>query len=120
MVARFKLFKLEATINSQAYSTYFLAPPDHYPSTIATAAGIEEVVSGSIEAEMPVTKVEEILRSPLGTRKQVSVKVGTKTKRVKILISASNADTFDDAVKGDSYKGGTVVGSIEPRKASFQ
>ncbi|MBW4533655.1 MAG: hypothetical protein KME09_06920 [Pleurocapsa minor HA4230-MV1] len=118
MVARFKKFKLTATIDGQTYETYFLAPPDHYAG-IATDAGVEAVDPDTIEINMPVTKVEEILKSPLGTRKRVKVKVGTKHKVVNVVVSASKTLTFDDDVLGTTYKGGEIDGISEPRTASF-
>jgi hypothetical protein len=119
MVARFKKFKLEATVDGKLYETYFLAPPDHYTG-IATDAGVEEADTGTIEINMPVTKVEEILKSPLGTRKKVKVKLASgKHKTVAVLVSASKALTFEDSALGNTYKGGTIDGIIDPRSASY-
>lgn len=122
-MTRFVKYKLSAPINGVDYQAIFLAPPEHYPTDIATLSGVAQVAADSDADRLPVTKVEEILKSDLGVRRKLRINTGTaenpKSKYADIVIAANKVSDFENGVEGKSYKGGTVSGVVEPLKATF-
>lgn len=122
-MTRFVKYKLTSKINNVDYQVIFLGPPDHYPTDISTLSGVTEVEADSDADELPVTKVEEVLKSSLGARRKVRINTGTeenpKSKYASIVIAADKVQDFEIGAEGKTYKGGKISGIVEPLTASF-
>ena len=118
-MAKFVLHKLVYQTNKY----YFLAPQGAYAG-IGTESGVTEV-NVVDEMKMPPCKVEEILKSPVASRKIITGKLGTKRRYYRILVAADKVDTFDADIVGKSYKPNSsasavvIDGSAEPRRATY-
>jgi hypothetical protein len=103
-----------------ARTFYFLAPDGTYTG-IETETGVNILAANSTEQVMPTCKVEELLHSPVATRRKIRYGTGTgKKKYTDLIVSAAKAAAFDEDIKGKGYKGGTVIGTVEPLDAVFR
>lgn len=68
---------------------------------------------------MPVTSMQEMLLSPVMTRRTLVHGTETRRKRTKIAIATSKAATFDAAAIDKTYKGSKIVKVTEPLDASY-
>lgn len=119
MTNKFQKYGLDYSDGTNTFTFFFLAPPDQYDG-IDVECGVTKIEEENDLADMPNTKVEEILLSPVGTRKRLKVGITNgKTKYVNIVISSNKIVGLDDTLKGKNYKGGTIERVLDPRSASF-
>lgn len=117
-MARFQKHELSFTdTDGAAYSFFFLAPPDHYTG-IETATGVEPIPDGDKRLDMPITKVEELMISPVAYKKVLRVFNSTtnKSKYVDILVEANKVLSVQTDLVGKTYKGGTIQRVLDSRK----
>lgn len=124
-MARFALHRITGKINgsANAYDFYFLAPPGSY-SGISGAAltGVTEITSDDdIGHQMPLCKVEELLKSAAAVRRKLRVKKAgaLKASYKNIVVAQEKAPTFETDAIGKVTDKGTVEAVVESLDAFY-
>lgn len=101
-----------------SYRAYFLAPKDHYKDAIGTACGVSEIVPDT-EGDMPITKIEELILSPVASRRVLRVTDSAgKNKYVDIIVASGKLATADNELTGKPFKTfGNITRVMDSRKA---
>lgn len=119
-MAKFSKYRVNFPDNTTPTHTfYFLAPFGSYTG-IEVESGVEAVDPTDPDVDMPTCKVEELVGSGVCQRRMLRLNVaGTRDKYAKVLIARHKASTFDAAVVGDPFRGGTIEGVVTRQRASF-
>jgi hypothetical protein len=116
----FAKFKVEyPNAATPTHTFYFLAPKGSYTG-IETEAGISELLPTDDEINMPVCDVAELVASGIVERRHLRINVtGNRDKYAKVVIAKHMSLTFDAAVTGDAFRGGTIKGVVTRQRASY-
>lgn len=116
--AYFTRYQISEEVDGNPYTFFFLAPANHYDN-IDTLAGVSKVTNDKLST-MPVTKVEELLKSPVATRRVVVYEKNSRKHYADVIVATSKAAAFETGIEGQNYKGGSITGVTERLRATFR
>lgn len=107
--------------SGNSYDFWFLAPQGAYQG-IGASCGVAEITSDTdVGNQMPITKVEELLKSVIAVRRKLRVDAGGgRTKYKDVVVATNKAAGFETDVVGKTTNLGTVTGVVEPLSATFR
>jgi hypothetical protein len=116
---KFVKYKITVDAGDGSNDFYFKAPDGVYQG-IETETGVTRLADNADENNMPTCKVEELLHSPVATRRKIRYGTGTgKKKYSSLVIASSKVIDFDTTIIGKGYKGGTITAVVESLDAVF-
>lgn len=103
------------------YDFWFFAPKGSYEG-IAASCGVAEITNESdIGHQMPITKVEELLKSAIAVRRKLRIDgANGRTKYKDVIVATNKAAAFETEVIGKRSNLGSVRGVVEPLTATFR
>jgi hypothetical protein len=118
-MAKFVNYSITSGTGANLKTFYFRAPDNVYDG-IETETGVSRIADNDDENSMPKCKVEELLHSPVATRRKIRYGTGTGRKKyTSLVVAASKAIDFDTTIIGKAYKGGTITAVVESLDAIF-
>jgi hypothetical protein len=119
-MAKFSKFWVNYPDNATPTHTFYFTAPFGSYTGIEVDAGIEAVDPTDVDVDMPTCKVEELVGSGVVERRHLRLNVtGTRDKYAKVLVAKHKSATFNAAVVGDAFRGGTIEGVVTRQRASY-
>ena len=122
---RFAIHRIAGTVpnSTTEYDFFFLAPPGSYDGISGKdLSGVTEVTSpDDVGRNLPITKVEALLRSSLATRRKLRIETpaGQPPKYKTVIVAQSKVANFETAVIGKTSDKGKVLGVVESLDAIY-